>query len=57
MTSPASRRMGDSPTIAAQQEPFTIPWNSIMCSAPGRIAGMISRAGGASATQGEAPSM
>ena len=57
MTSPSSRRMGDSPTMAAQQEPSTIPWNSIMCSAPGRIAGMISQAGGASATQGEAPSM
>ena len=49
--------MGDSPTMAAQQDPFTIPWNSIMCSAPGRIAEMISQAGGASATQGEAPSM
>ena len=57
MTSPALRRMGDSPTIAAQQDPFTIPWNSIMCSGPGRIAGMISCAGGASATQGDAPSM
>lgn len=32
------------------------PWNSIMCSAPGMIAGMISRAGGAAAIQGELPS-
>ncbi len=56
-TSPSSRRIGDSPAIAAQHEPLTTPWNSIMCSAPGMIAGMISGAGGASATQGEAPSM
>jgi len=41
--------------MAAQQDPSTIPWNSIMCSAPGRMAGMISRAAGASATHGEAP--
>ena len=50
-------RTGDSPTIAAQQEPSTIPWNSIMCSTLGMIAGMISRAAGASATHGETPSM
>ena len=55
--SPAARRIGDSPVIAAQHDPSTRPWNSIMWSTPGMMAGMISGAAGASATQGEAPSM
>ena len=54
-TSPASRRSGDSPAIAAQHEPLTTPWNSIMCSAPGMIAGMISAGGGRLGHPGRGP--
>ena len=48
---------GGNEDVAAQQLPSTIPWNSIMWSTPGMMAGMISGAAGASATHGEAPSM